>query len=133
MTKQHPKGFATLLAVIIVGAIASMIAIYLIAINIDVTKNTIDIDKSLQARANAENCAERALNSIALNVTYSGRETFSLERGSCEIRLVINPGSQTPTIEVVGTVDNVVRKSRLVLTAVNPVIEIGSWLDVPDF
>jgi len=121
------------MSVIIVGAIAGMIAIYLIAINIDVTKNTIDINRSLQARYNAENCAERALNSLAIDVAYEGRETFYFDRGSCEIRLIINSGTQTPTIEVVGTVDTVVRKMRIILTAVNPNITVGSWEDMADF
>ncbi len=125
-------GFATLLSVLLVGAVASAIAVSLLLGGVSSAKSGIVITNSIQARALATACVEQSLQSLHDNLSYSGTIALTLGEGTCSATLVVGGGSLR-TITSTGTVGAVVQKMTIQTSALNPKIILSSWQDVGDF
>lgn len=130
---KKQKGFVTLMSILIVGAVSTSIAVFLILAGMDAYRATANLEESAQAKAIADACAEKALNSIKDDTQYSGNETISFERGSCSVLPVVGSVNQISAVEVSGTVSSTVRKVKVITSQVTPQIEIQSWQEVADF
>ena len=132
--KRAPKtkGFTTLVAVLIVGAIASSVAISLILLGIGTTKNSLAIQQSFQAKALADACGEYALQQIRNSTPYSGSGGLTLGQGTCNFT-VSNTGGSNRTITAYGTIGTIVRKVKITITQINPRIIVATWQEVADF
>lgn len=126
------RGFTTLVAVLIVGAIASSVAISLILLGIGTTKNSLAIQQSFQAKALADACGEYALQQIRNSTPYTGSGNLTLGQGTCNFT-VTSQGGQNRTITAYGTVGTIVRKVKIIINKINPRIIVVSWQEVADF
>ncbi|MEA3357728.1 MAG: hypothetical protein U9Q67_04830 [Patescibacteria group bacterium] len=127
------RGYATLTSVIVVGAIGLAIAVSMLALSINSHRASHTVEKSTQAKALANGCAEYTINQLKISTDYSGNETLNFTTGSCEILPVQGSGGSNRTIQTTGNVDDVVRKIQVVVLQVNPTTEISSWKEVGDF
>jgi hypothetical protein len=111
---------------LILGAIGLSVSVYIIIFSLSASKNSLSLVQSSQARALTSVCAERALEQIRELPTYIGTTNLSLSSGICSFT-ISNTGGETRTIAIIATVSSVVRRLSLTITAINPVISIGSW------
>lgn len=121
-----------LISVIIVGAVMTGIVISVIFWGTDQTQNALLDIRSSQARSLANTCSETALQLIRNDINYSGSGGLALSTGTCSYT-VINGGSSNRTINASGTSNNVVRKNKIIIDQINPLINIVSWQEVADF
>jgi len=126
------RGYITLLSVLILGAIGVAVATTLLVLGIGASRTSFASEQSLQARALAHACAEEALQQIDDSTSFSGSSGLSLGQGSCTYT-VTNLGGSNRNIEASGTVGQVVRKSKVIIDAINPQINVTSWQEVADF
>lgn len=126
------KGFVSLIAVIIVSAIGLSIATFLLFNGIDAMRASFADEQSSQARALADACMERSLGVIRDETSYTGSDSLTLGAGNCTYT-VTSQGGQNRTITGTGTVGTMVRKTRVTLDKITPLITITSWQEVADF
>lgn len=126
------KGYITLLMVIIVGAIGVATSVSLLLLGVGSSKTSLSIEKSNQAKALVNACAEAALNQVRSSPAFSGSASLSLGRGNCSYT-VTNLGGQNRLINASSTVDEVVRKIKITLNQITPKINLTSWQEVSDF
>lgn len=126
------KGYITLLMVIIVGAIGVTTGVSLLLLGVGSSQMSLTIDKSNQAKALANACAESALNQIRSSPAFSGSASLTFGQGNCSYT-VTNLGGENRLINASGTVDEVVRKIKINLNKITPKINLTSWQEVSDF
>lgn len=122
-------GYIALLAVLIVGAVATAISLALLAIGADSQRSTLVEQESREARALAIACAEEALQQIHDLLPFTGTGSLTLGPGTCSYT-VTNTGTSTRTITTSATVDTVVRKNQIYVTIGSSSISITSWQEV---
>ncbi len=127
--QQNQQGYIALLAVLIVGAAATAIALTLLSTGTDAQRSTLITQQSTQARQLANACAEEALLVIHDNTAYTGTGSLTLGAGSCTYT-VTNTGSTTRTISTSATINNVVRRAIVYVTIGASSISITSWQEV---
>ena len=127
-----PRGFVSLIAVIIVGAVGLSVAVFLLLNGIDSMRASLVGEQSSQARALADACVETSLELIREQTSYTGNGELTLGEGNCAYA-VTSQGGQLRTITSTGTVAAMVRKVRIVIDAITPDITIASWQEVADF
>lgn len=130
--KLHPHGYVTLLSVLVVGAIGTAVVTTLLLLGLSSSRTSFSYEQQEQAQGLADACTEDALQEIRDNTSYVGSGGFSAGQGSCTFT-VTSQGGENRTIEATGTVDTVVRKVEVVISAINPTITISSWQNVADF
>ena len=121
------------MSVLIVGVVGTAIAVFFILMGTDAYRTSSDLEQSFQAKSLADACAEKALDAIRQDINYAGGETVSFDKGSCEILAIVNPGTQSPTVESKGTVGSATRKVKVTTQQITPQIKIQSWEEVADF
>jgi hypothetical protein len=129
MQDTRQSGYVALLAVLIVGAACTAIALAILTTGADSGRWVLVAQQSTQARALAAACSEEALQVIHDNTAFTGTSSLSLGQGSCSYT-VANTGGATRTVDVSGTVGTVVRKSKTYVTIGASSISITSWQDV---
>ncbi len=127
--KKNEKGFATIMAVIIVGAIGAAIAIGFLNKGIDATKNAVSLQNSYQARQLADSCAEIALEHIRENTTYVSNGSESYDNGTCSYD-VSDLGGNRRNITATGVSGDSTKKVLVELDGINPEIIIISWREI---
>ena len=127
--KKNEKGFATIMAVIIVGAIGAAIAIGFLNKGIDATKNAVSLQNSYQARQLADTCAEIALEYIRQSTTYVGSSSSSTDVGTCSYD-VTNLGGNRRNITATGVSGDSSKKVLVEIDGINPKIIIISWREI---
>ncbi len=135
-TSLHPhlcaRGFVSLIAVIIVGAIGMAVAVALLLSGTDATRQSLTESRSAQSGALRDGCIEEALGRIRDTTSYTGSDTLTLGEGNCTFT-VTSQGGQLRTITSTGTVAAVVQKARVTIDKITPDIGIASWQEVADF
>jgi hypothetical protein len=129
MVKTNDSGYIALLAVLIVGAAATAIALVLLASGADSQRSMLVEQRSKQARALAVACSQEALQQIHDNIAFSGVNTLTQGQGTCTYTVAI-PTPTTRTATVSGTVGNVVKKIQVYATIGTSNISITSWQEV---
>lgn len=133
MDRFKQNGFVVLISVLIVAAIGTTLAVALLLLGVGALRTSFTLGLSAQARALADGCAERALQSLRLDISYSGSESFMLGNGVCTILPVGGSGNAGRVIQAIGQSANVVRKVEVVIGQVRPKVVIASWDEVADF
>ena len=126
------KGYITLLMVIIVGAIGVATGVSLLLLGVGSSRASLSLDKSNQAKALANACAEQALDQIRTSPAFSGSASLTLGQGACSYT-VTNLGGENRLINASGAVDEVLRKVKINLNQITPKINLTSWQEVSDF
>lgn len=81
----------------------------------------------------AQACAEEGLIKLKEDLGYSGGEILSFESGTCTILPVEGGGNEDRVIKTSGSVENVVRRIKVVIDVINPEMQISSWEEVESF
>ncbi|MEK7648951.1 MAG: hypothetical protein AAB400_03470, partial [Patescibacteria group bacterium] len=123
------RGFVSLIAVIIVGAIGMAVAVALLLSGTDATRQSFTEEQSAQSGALRDACIEEALARIKNSSSYTGSDTLTLGAGSCTFT-VASQGGQLRTITSTGTVGSIVQKARVTIDKITPSITIASWQEV---
>ena len=124
------KGYIALLTVIIIGAVATVVATSVVLLGLGQSRSALSESQSVQARAAADACTEKALELIRLTSYYTGTGSLTVTGGSCSYT-VTNTGGTTRQITASGTVGNNVRKNTVSITALSPTIVYSSWQETP--
>ncbi len=126
---QKNAGFVTLMAVLIVGAIGTAVAVSFLNRGIDSSKNTVSLEYSYQARLLADQCAELALQNIRNTTEYLGSGSSSNSTGTCTF-LVEDYGGKRRNITAEGKSGDSTKKLLVEIDGINPQIIILSWREV---
>jgi len=129
---SEEKGFITLVTVLIVGVVGVSIASSLILLGVDASRTSFAEERSARARALANTCAEDALERVRISPSYTGTATNIFPDGSCAYTIA-SQGGENRTIAASGTIDTIIRKSKISIDRINPTIRITSWQEVADF
>lgn len=124
-------GYATLFAVLLVGAVGVAITLSLVVLGLGSSRTSFVMQQSYQAKAFAFACAEEGLQQIRSSTPFTGSGTLLFSEGSCGYT-VTNTGGQNRRVVATGTVSMVVRKVDITVTAINPNVTIGTWQEVAD-
>jgi len=123
------RGFAALIGVLVLGAVAATAASTLVFASTRSLQASLALRQSYEAKGIARACAEVALRQIHDNVLYTGTGSVTLGAGSCEYA-VANSGGGVRTIDVTATVSNVTKKLLISTSAVSPNVVTSSWREV---
>ncbi|MFA5047434.1 MAG: hypothetical protein WC516_00145 [Patescibacteria group bacterium] len=122
------NGYILLISVVVIGAIATSIAVALLWFGSADSQNAISHRQSEQAKALVNACAEEALQQIRTDTSYLGNGSLSLADGSCVY--LVSGSVPNKLIVASSTVANVVRRVNITVSAVKPVIT-ANWQEVP--
>ncbi|MBL1434244.1 hypothetical protein COB87_001580 [Candidatus Wolfebacteria bacterium] len=120
------------MSVLVVGAIGTSIAISLILLGLGMSRNSLALEQSNQAKVLANSCVEEALQQIRDSTPFTGTGSLSSSQGVCGYE-VVNDGGQDRTITASSTVTTIVRKVKVTIDTINPDINITSWQEVGSF
>ena len=126
------SGFASLLAVIILGAVGTSIVTSIIFFGLGASLNSFSIEQSYQAKSLANACMEESMQQIRDNNSFVGSGGLVIGEWNCNY-LVIDNGGEDRIINSYATIGNVVRKTKIEINQINPSINIVSWKDVAIF
>lgn len=126
------KGFVALISIIIIGAAAVSVAVSLLLLGVGASKTSLTLEQSGQTKGLANACAEQALEIIKENPSYSGTGNLTLGQGTCSYS-VIDRSGQNKTINAAGTAGSSIRKVKINVNQITPIINIASWQEVADF
>lgn len=129
---QNNSGFAVLIGVLIVGAFGVAVAIYLVLSGLYSYQNSFLHEQSTRAETLANACAESALNHIQLCSIINGSGSVQIDSDTCNYEIMVI-SEQGRTIQASATIGSVVRKVKVVVSQIAPVIVVDSWQEVADF
>jgi hypothetical protein len=129
---KQRSGYIALLSVIIVGAIATTIAVTFTLLGIGLSATSFAQEQASQARGLANACLEEGLQQIRNSVPYTGSGNLSIGQGTCTYT-VTNLGGSNRLVIASSTVGTIIRKVQTNVTAIRPLIVTNSWLEVADF
>lgn len=89
-------------------------------------------DQGSEAYYLASACSEEALQNINLLSAFQGTGSLALGKGSCSYAVIVGSGDNR-TINASGTINNITRKIKIIISQITPVIVISSWQEVADF
>lgn len=126
MRPLKQQGYVLLLSVLVIGAVSLTIALALLASGVDGQRATDIYQRSQQARALADGCAEEALQRLHDNTAYSGSGSLTLGNGTCTFS--VSPGAPgTATIGATGIVKGVMRAERVSVQITSVGLTIAAW------
>ncbi|MEI6510804.1 MAG: hypothetical protein WCO25_02060 [Candidatus Uhrbacteria bacterium] len=125
----NDRGFAALIGVLVLGAVAATTASALVFASTNSLQASLGLRQYYEAKGIARACADVALRQIHDNVLYTGSGSVTLGAGSCTYG-VANSGGSVRTISVTATVANVTKKLLISTSALSPKIVISSWREV---
>jgi len=123
---MNQRGYIALLAILIVGAATTAIALALLTTGIDSQRSAIVFKGAVQARQLANACAEEALQVLHDNTSSTVSGNLTLSTGSCTY-VIANTGTSTRSITATGTSNSVVRKLSVGVTIGASSISVASW------
>ncbi len=126
------RGFATLLAVLVVGVIGAAIAFSLLGRGASGARLILIRQSSVKARSLANACAEEALGQIRSLSSFVGSNTLILADGTC-VYTVTSLAGENRIITASGQVGSIIRRVKIILDQINPSINVTSWQEVADF
>lgn len=130
--RKTEKGFVTLLFVLVVFAVGIAVSSSLLLMGVASSRNSFALNQSDQAKALADACAERGLEAVRDDNSYTGTINLDLGQGSCSYT-ISNTGGSNRTVIAIGTVSTIVRKVRVIINQITPQINVSSWQEVADF
>lgn len=130
--EKNNSGFAVLIGVLIVGAFGVAVALYLILSGLYSYQNSYLLEQSARAKILTNACVESALNHIQLCSIISGSGSVQIDGQTCNYEIAVD-SEQGRTIKSTATVGTVVRKVKVIVSQIMPVIIVDSWQEVSDF
>ena len=127
-TENNQSGFAALLGVIIITALAVSFASGMLMSGFSSQRTSRDLQSSFLAQAYASACVELAIQAIVASPNYSGSGNSIINNGNCSY--VAAQGNGAVTISSLGT-DGVMSKRLQVILATTPSMRITKWQDLP--
>lgn len=128
---QH-GGFIALMGVVLVSSITILMVVSVLIQGVEQSKTTLVVERGFLARQYAQACAEEALERIRTSTVFVGTTTLTFTRGNCS-SIVINTGGSTRTIDSTGNAATIVRRVKVLVSALNPQITVSSWQEVSAF
>lgn len=125
-------GFIALISVLVVSTIGTAIAVSLLLLGIGSSRTSFALMQSYQAKALADACAEEALEKIRDSTPFTGTGSLTLGQGACSYT-VTSSGGQSRTATSSGTVGTIIRKVKITIDKITPLINVTSWQEVADF
>lgn len=125
---MKPGGYVTLLALLIVSAVAIVSTVGISIVGVDSARQVTEEANSITAQNMAVACAEEALQQIRANTAYTGTAGLTLNSQTCSYT-VSNPGGSARTITANSTVVNNTRRITINLAIIGTNISITSWLE----
>ncbi len=129
---KHSNGYAVLVSVIVLGAITAVITSSILILGLDLSRTSFALEQSSIAKGLADTCAEEALQQIRDDTPFTGTGNISFEWGDCSYT-VIDSGGQNRTITATSTAETAIRKTKIIISAINPRVIITTWEEVADF
>lgn len=126
------NGFATLVAVIITGAVGLAAVLALSSFSMSYSRITGDLLASEKARLLADGCAMEGLILARNSDAYVGSGSITIDGLTCQYQ-VINLGGASREIRGSSTVKNDTRKVKVLATASYPQMVVSSWQELGDF
>jgi hypothetical protein len=138
MMKQQEDGYVVLLTVLILGAVVTVIAGFLLLTGQNASISSVSVVGNTNAKAAATGCAELGLSAILANTSSptpaTANQTVNATTGAT-CTYTITGTSPNYTVSVTGTVSQGTRTfvHRMTLTTnqVTPQINVSSWQDSP--
>ena len=127
----NTNGFITLISVLIAGAVGIVISISLILLGLNSSRTSASLEESYAAKALADACIEEALQQVRDATPFTGSGSLPLGLGSCAYN-VTNLGGQNRLITATGTVNSMVRRTKVLIDKITPQIRLVSWEEVAD-
>lgn len=127
-----PKGFSTLLAVIIFSAVSLTTVLSLSIAVLSYSRISASFSASFKAKALAEACLEQALMEIRRDTNHLGTTIFSLDGNPCTYT-VIDIGGNTREVRSEASFSGVTKKIIANINQLYPKITLSSWDEVADF
>jgi len=128
---RQEHGYVALMAVLIVGAACTAIALSLLLTGTDIQRGTLASQQTASARQLANACVEEALQRIQTTSSYTGSGSLTPSTGNCSYT-VTSTGAQTRTIDASGAVNNITSRLKVYATIGSSSISITSWQEVSD-
>lgn len=129
-TARNARGYITLMSVLVLGAVGVALTISLILLGLGASRTGFAVEQSNQAKAIVNACSEEGLMRIRESTSFTGSGNLTLGSGNC-VYTVTSQGGQNRTVSSTGTVGTLVRKVRILVTAITPAITLASWQEVP--
>lgn len=129
---KNNSGFAVLIGVLIVGAFGVAVALYLILSGLYSYQNSFLLEQSARAKTLANACAESALNHVQLCSIINGAGSVQIDGDTCNYEIIIN-SEQGRVIQSSATIGSVVRRVKVAVSQIAPVIVVDSWQEVSNF
>jgi len=126
---KNQQGFIALTTVLIILAITLAIGIGLGLNSISEMQMGLQKNQSSAAYYLSNLCAEHALMKLKENSAYSGNETATTEKGSCQILSI--EGSWI--VKVSATSSGQAKKIKIIVSQIDPEMIIDSWEEVAEF
>ena len=123
------KGFATLINILLVGAVGVTIAISLIFLGLGSSQTSFAMEQSNQSKALANACVEEALQQIRDSTPFTGSGNLTFGQGTCSYT-VTSQGGQNRTITTSGAVGTITKKVKVIIDKINPTIQVVPWQEV---
>ncbi len=127
------NGFSTLTAVILLGAVASVITVTYLSLNISSLNLARVEEQGLRARSYAESCLERGVWELWRDSTYSGGDIMTFTEGSCEILAPIGSGVTNRTVQALGTSGNATIRMQTLMSSIDEEVFPATWGTVDTF
>jgi hypothetical protein len=127
------NGYIFLVTVLVVGAIASVAALSMLLLGWAAQQNGLLLTQSNQAYEYSYTCAERAIRSLRNDLSYSGEQTFTFSRGTCDVRAIGGDGNENRTICTSGSSGESTHRMQITLSSVFPSVMVKQWEEVNTF
>ena len=129
---NNQSGFITLMSVLVASAIVVAVSISLLLLGLGSSRTSFSQEQANQAKALANACTEEALQQIRDLSSYSGSGNITMGQGTCTYT-VFNLGGSSRRVEASGSVGSVIKKVKIIINRIRPLINITSWQEVGDF
>lgn len=130
-TQRTFGGYATMVSVLIIGAITVAITTSLLLLGVGSLKSTLTLEQGVTARVLARSCGEEALQKIHDDTTYTGTGTLTVNDHTCSYNIE-NSGGSGKTITANATVSRAVARIAIEVSATSPKVVTSSWREVAE-
>lgn len=130
--KTKEKGYVTLITTLIVGSLGILVTLGMLQVGLIQTQTAIVFSDSKKAANLANACAEYALQEVRNNTAFTGSATITISSQDCDYE-VLSLGGESRRINSESVVNNATKRIQVDLSAINPLIDIDSWVFVESF
>jgi hypothetical protein len=127
------QGYVLLYSVVILGMVVLAMALYLSWLAVFSLQEKNESRDSKIAQSLADTCAQSALMALWNNAGAGGATRNNLFGGTGDCSYAISGSGENRTIDSTGVINNVTRKTKVLVNSVTNAITYTSWREVADF